>query len=142
MIIASIIGNIGKDAEVKNINGKDYISFSVASTEKQGEQETTTWVSVLASHNQNILPFLKKGQQVFVLGRQVVKMFQSNNNIGVDISVFAQTLQLCGGKKEDTQQQTQQPAQNIPHAYNVDQTARMAQPTPADKTQAEEDLPF
>ena len=133
MIIASIIGNIGKDAEVKNINGKDYIAFSVASTEKNGEQETTTWVSVLASHNPNILPFLKKGQQVFVMGRMNVKMFQFNNNIGVDVSIFAQTFQLCGGKKEDAQQ----PAQGSAPAPTAQQA-----PAPIGNTQAEEDLPF
>ena len=101
MLIAQIIGNLGRDAEVKRIGEKDYISFSVASTEKQGEQETTTWVSVLASHNPNLLPFLKKGQQVFVSGRMKAGIYQSQQNFGIDISVFAQTLQLCGGKREE-----------------------------------------
>lgn len=105
MLILNLLGNIGRDAEVKHIGDKDYISFSVASTEKQGEQETTTWVSVLASHNPNLLPFLKKGQQVFVMGRLSAKIYQSNNSFGIDLSVFAQTLQLCGGKREESQPQ-------------------------------------
>ena len=101
MIQVQVIGNLGRDAEVKHIGDKDYISFSVASTEKQGEQETTTWVSVLASHNPNLLPFLKKGQQVFVSGSMKAGIYQSQNTFGIDISVFAQTLQLCGGKREE-----------------------------------------
>lgn len=102
MILASVIGNLGRDAEVKHIGDKDYISFSVASTEKQGENETTTWVSVLAGYNNNLLPFLKKGIQVFVSGRMKACIYQSQNTFGIDISVFANTIQLCGSKREDT----------------------------------------
>lgn len=101
MILASIIGNLGKDAEIKKINEKEYLSFSVASTEKKGEQEVTTWISVLAGNNPNLLPYLKKGQQVFVSGRMSAGIYQSQNTFGVDISVFASTLQLCGGKREE-----------------------------------------
>ncbi len=109
MILASVIGNLGRDAEVKHIGDKDYISFSVASTEKQGEQEQTTWVSVLAGNNPNLLPFLKKGQQVFVSGRLKAGIYQSNNSFGIDLSVFAQTLQLCGYKKEESATTNQAP---------------------------------
>ena len=100
MLIAQIIGNLGHDAEVRHIGDKNYISFSVASTEKQGEQEAIIWVSVLASHNPDLLPFLKKGQQVFVSGRMSAKIYHSQQNFGINISVFAQTLQLCGSKRE------------------------------------------
>lgn len=103
MILANILGNLGKDAEIKNINGKEYLSFSVASTEKKGESESTTWISVLSS-NTNLLPYLKKGQQVFVSGRLSASIYQSQQSVGIDLSVFAQTMQLCGGKREESQQ--------------------------------------
>lgn len=150
MILASVIGNLGRDAEVKHIGDKDYISFSVASTEKQGEQETTTWVSVLASHNPNLLPFLKKGQQVFVSGRMKAGIYQSQQNFGIDISVFASTLQLCGGKREETQPQSalsqnngmtgttvvSQPGSN---GLNTGQTVS---PFPPAEEETKDDLPF
>ena len=101
MILCSVIGNLGKDAEIKNINGREYLSFSVASTEKKGEQEVTSWISVLAGNNPNLLPYLRKGQQVFVSGRMTAGIYQSQNSFGIDLSVFAQTLQLCGGKREE-----------------------------------------
>ena len=139
MLITQIIGNLGRDAEVKPINGKEYISFSVASTERQGEQETTTWVSVLASHNPNLLPFLKKGQQVFVTGRLSARIYQSNNSFGIDLSVFAQTLQLCGGRREEAQQQS-------PTSVPVQSVAVSQQPTPAPfppvEDETKDDLPF
>ena len=125
MILASVIGNLGRDAEVKRIGEKDYISFSVASTEKQGENENTIWVSVLAGNNPNLLPFLKKGQQVFVSGKMKASIYQSQNNIGMDISVFAQTLQLCGSKREEQplQQGTANTAASAPSNTGMDTTS-------------------
>ena len=108
MIIAHIIGNLGRDAEVKAINDKQYMSFSVASTEKRNNEECTTWVSVLYPYQEALLPYLNKGQQVFVSGRMSAKLFQNQNSFGIDISVFANTLQLCGAKREGEQQQNVQ----------------------------------
>ena len=142
MILASIIGNLGRDAEVKRIGDKDYISFSVASTEKQGENETTTWVSVLASNNSNLLPFLKKGQQVFVSGKMKASIYQSQNNIGMDISVFAQTLQLCGGKRDE---QATTPAGSPAGQAPVQSVAESQQPSalfPPAQEEQKDDLPF
>lgn len=110
MIITHIIGNLGRDAEVKTINDKQYLSFSVASTEKRNNEECTTWVSVLYPYQEALQPYLKKGQQVFVSGRMSAKLFQNQNSFGIDISVFAQTLQLCGTKREGEQQQSTQPS--------------------------------
>ena len=144
MFIAQIIGNLGRDAEVKPINGKEYISFSVASTERENGEEVTRWLSVLASHNPNLLPFLKKGQQVFVSGRYQDKMYTNQNGVGIDRSVFAQTLQLCGGKREEAQQQT-------PASAPVQSVAVSQQPTPAPfpppvdengTPKTDDDLPF
>ena len=149
MLQLNILGNLGRDAEVKHIGDKDYISFSVASTEKQGETENTTWVSVLCSHNPNLLPFLKKGQQVYVSGRMKAGIYQSQQNFGIDISVFAQTLQLCGGKREETttpavstagQSSQPTPAATPPFA----QTAAPASTPfpPADNSDDDSGLPF
>jgi single-stranded DNA-binding protein len=102
MILATIIGNLGRDAEVKPINDEQYLSFSVASTEKRNSEEATTWVSVLYPYQESLLPYLKKGQQVFVQGRLKAGIYQSQNTFGIDLSVFAQTLQLCGSKKEES----------------------------------------
>ena len=102
MLQLNAILNLGADAEVKTINEKQYISFRGASTEKVNGQDQVTWVSVLCGHNPNLLPFLKKGQQVFVSGRMKAGIYQSQQNFGIDISVFAQTLQLCGGKREES----------------------------------------
>lgn len=65
MITLEIIGNIGADATIKDINGQKYISFSVANTDtyttNTGERkETTTWVSCLKKGESSISQYLKK----------------------------------------------------------------------------------
>ena len=104
MLLLSAILNLGADAEVKTINEKQYISFRGASTEKRNGQDEVTWVSVLCSVNENLLPYLKKGQQVFVSGRMKAGIYQSQQSFGIDISLYASTLQLCGSKREENAQ--------------------------------------
>ena len=77
MLQIEIIGNIGNDAQVKDFNGKKYIAFNVAHSEKfknqQGvETERTTWVSVLKPGESGIVQYLKKGTPVFVRGEMSV----------------------------------------------------------------------
>ena len=109
MLILSILGNLGRDAEVKTINDKQYLSFSVASTEKRNNEEQTTWISVLYPYQEALVPFLKKGQQVYVSGRLKAGIYQNQQSFGIDLSVFAQTLQLCGGKREESTTNNQAP---------------------------------
>lgn len=102
MLIIQSIGNLGRDAEVKTINDRQYLSFSVASTEKTKGEEQTTWLSVLYPYQESLLPFLKKGQQVYVSGRLKAGIYQNQQSFGIDLSVFATTLQLCGSKREES----------------------------------------
>lgn len=97
MIILSVIGNLGADVEVKEINGKRYASMRIASTQKRGGNNTTTWVSVLATYSENLMPYLKKGQSVYVNGEGDVKTYQTKDGrTGVDVSLFASAITLCG----------------------------------------------
>lgn len=120
MLKAEIIGNIGADAEVKEFSGKKYVSFRVAHTEYQKDQQgnridQTIWVSVLLyGDGGGLLAHLKKGAKVFVRGNQKVKIYTDRNgNPQAAINVSASEVQLCGVKGEtNTQQagaQVQQP---------------------------------
>mgnify|MGYP002087708599 CR=1 FL=1 len=65
MLTLEIIGNIGSDAIIKDINGQKYISFSVANTDtyttNTGERkEITTWVSCLKKGESSIVNTSKK----------------------------------------------------------------------------------
>lgn len=66
MIKLQVIGNLGRDCVVNNVNGKNVINFSVAHTEKfkdaQGQQkDKTTWVECAYWTDRTaIAPYLKK----------------------------------------------------------------------------------
>lgn len=104
MLKIEVIGNIGNDAEVKNINGNECVAFNVASSEKRNNTEYTTWVSVLMNGNGgNLTQYLKRGAKVFVRGNLSVKPYQDKNGQWcVGINVSASEIQLCGLKSENT----------------------------------------
>lgn len=111
MLQVGIIGNIGNDAQVKDFNGKKYIAFNVAHSEKfknqQGvETERTTWVSVLKPGEGAIVNYLKKGTPVFVRGDLSFKQYQDNaHNWQVGVNCLAREVQLLPGGKRDQNQQ-------------------------------------
>jgi single-strand DNA-binding protein len=108
MIKMQIIGNLGKDAEVRQANGKNVIGFSVAHTEKykdaQGVQiSKTTWVSCSYWTDRTaVAPYLLKGTTVFVEGTPSVETYvnQQNETVGV-LRLTVREVQLLGGNKQD-----------------------------------------
>jgi single-strand DNA-binding protein len=74
MIKLQIIGNLGKDCIVKEVNGKNVINFSVAHTERykdsQGNQkERTTWVECAYWTDRTaVAQYLTKGRTVYAEG--------------------------------------------------------------------------
>lgn len=116
MLQVEIIGNIGNDAQVKDFNGKKYIAFNVAHSEKfknqQGvDTERTTWVSVLKPGESAVAQYLKKGTPVFVRGDLSVKAYKDNaGNWQVGVNCLAREVQLLPGGKRDQNAGSQQEA--------------------------------
>ena len=118
MIQLNVLGNLGADAEAKEINGKKRISFRVASNRKRNGTDTTIWVSVLADYeyHKNLLPYLMKGQNVFVSGDGDFNIFKCRDgNFAMDVSIaFPDILQLAGGAKNAPQAANGQQPNNYP----------------------------
>lgn len=108
MLTVNLIGNLGADAEVKSIQGKVYLMFRVAHSEKFVKSdgtsvELTQWVSVISSQFTKLQPYLKKGQKVFVYGElkaDVVWSPSSKTNV-VGLSVNARSIELCNSVRVD-----------------------------------------
>lgn len=97
MLQVQCIGNLGADAERKEINGKVYSSFRMG-VRGRSKDDTTTWVNVLVGFRDALHGYLKKGQQVYVAGDMRVSLFtRRDGSCGFDVSCFASTLELCGG---------------------------------------------
>ena len=105
-----IIGNIGREPQlVTRTNGKDYLTFSVAVTIPNG----TEWYGVCAPNLEKIRPYLTKGRMVFIQGTPRFSIYKDT----VDITIFADSVQLCGGGARDdaaTASNTQAGAQAAP----------------------------
>ena len=105
MLKVEIIGHLGNDAEVKEINGKKYISFSIASKEKykntQGETvEKTVWISCLKFGESNVLNYLKKGQSVYCRGNLSAKAFNGKNGVECGLNCNVTEIELVGSARD------------------------------------------
>ncbi len=108
MIKLQVIGNLGKDCIVNNVNGKSVINFTVAHSEKykdnQGVQkERTIWVDCAYwSDRTALVPYLKKGTSVFVEGQPDVRTYttQDGRN-GASLTLRVSMVQLVGGKPQE-----------------------------------------
>jgi single-strand DNA-binding protein len=106
----TVIGHIGYDATIKEVNGSRFIEFSVAVNESYAKQdgtkvESTQWFSC-TSKNLKLTEYLKKGTQVHVQGNFNVSTYQDKNrNWCSGINVHATHVQLLTAKKvEETTQ--------------------------------------
>ena len=118
-----IIGNLGRDAETKNMdNGKHVINFSVAVTEKNSNGSVTNWFTCgYWTDKIGISQYLKKGTQVFIEGKPDVRAYtDKDGNVKAEFKILVNNIQLLGGKREDEPQQQQPQPQMIP-ANNVKQ---------------------
>lgn len=95
MFKAMIIGNLGKDAEEREHNGKKFLSFTVAVSEKDKDNnERTQWINVTTTQL-SLKDYLKKGKQVYIIGDQKNDVYESKP----DIRVWADEIQLLGKKE-------------------------------------------
>lgn len=115
MLEATIIGNIGADAVIKDFNGAKYIAFNVAHSERYTDAngnptERTTWVSVLkpAREGDRLCQYLTKGTQVYLRGNISARCYQSQLGWQAGLNLHCTQLQLLGGSG---QQKAAQPAQ-------------------------------
>ena len=153
MLQIEVIGNLGSDAEIKEINGKKYVSFSVADSyrgaDSQGNRvERTNWVSVLwYGDGGRLFPYLKKGTQVFVRGRMSIREW--NDRTGekqFSINANASEVTLCGGRVE-SQEPAASPAGGAGYGSQYPQTHQAVQEFRQNNGLAalasgEDDLPF
>lgn len=108
MLKLEVIGNLGADAEVKSSNGKQFVTFRVAHTDKwtgedQVKHESTTWVDCIMSNVESkVIPYLKQGVKVMVRGNMTLRVYSSQKEramkAGAQINVME--LELVGGSTE------------------------------------------
>lgn len=112
MIKLQLIGHLGQDATVNDVNGRKVINFSVAHSEKYKNKEgvevnRTTWASCAYwTDRVNLALYLKKGTQVYIDGYPEAKTYRNSNTNEVmpQLAVRVASLQLLSsGSKENNQ---------------------------------------
>lgn len=117
MLKCEFVGHIGSDAEIKDFNGKRFIAFNVATSERfkdtQGNTVSrTTWVSCLKPGDGAVVNYLKKGTQVFCRGNLTAKPYTGKNGVEAGLNCTVTELELLGSRQDaQNQQQTQPGAQ-------------------------------
>jgi single-strand DNA-binding protein len=109
------IGNITSDAEVKDVNGKKAINFSLATNEKYKDANGTIvektyyyGCTIWRESNVNISEYLTKGTKVFVEGKPDVEVYKDKNgDVKGAIKINVSNIELLGGgSKKETQTST------------------------------------
>lgn len=112
-----LIGNLGDNAEIRQVGQSMVAQFRLATTEKFKDQagqlkESTEWHTCELWNNNAVHPYLVKGQQVYVEGTIRTEEWtdqQGQKRTRVKIRVLS--LQLLGGKSQGGQQNQQGYAQ-------------------------------
>ena len=112
MITLNFTGNVGRDAEIKEVAGKQVVKFAVAC--KQGKEEPAIWVNCDYWTATKVGQFIKKGIQIAVIGHLKErehdgKKFWSCNVMQIELlssrqeqTTTAQTEPAQGGVEEQT----------------------------------------
>lgn len=108
MFLSTVIGNIGADAQVKNKDGRDFVTFRVAHnevwTDQAGQQHSTTiWVDCIMNGHPKVTEFLKTGTQVAVIGTTTLRTYSSETQraIVASATIRVESVQLLGGNTDD-----------------------------------------
>lgn len=98
-IHATVIGNLGRDAETRQLgSGKVVANFSVATTRKSRDGDTTTWVrcALWGERANKLAQYLTLGSKVAAIGTLYTREHEGKTYVELDV----QDVELLGGKPQ------------------------------------------
>ncbi len=138
-----ILGNCGKDPEVRVVGENKVATFSVATTEKYKDSKTgewkenTEWHNIVCWRNTAELAekYIKKGTQLFIEGKLRTRSWDKDGEKRYVTEIVADSIQLLG-KKEGSDSPAPAPTQQRKPLY------QQTTPMPAAGEPDDSDLPF
>lgn len=107
MFKAEIIGNLGRDAELKRGNDGNYVVFNVCHSTKYRDREgnevnNQLWASCTRNGDGGrLMPYLKKGQKVYVRGNVSSRTYRGHDgNWHSGINIAVDEIELVGASPE------------------------------------------
>lgn len=150
-----LVGNVGKDPEIRRFENNIKASFSLATSEtytpKGGDKVTQTeWHNIVAWRRLAELSenYIRKGSQILIEGKLRYRSYDDKEgNKRYIVEIEAEAIQLLGRKADGTGTQPtgSQPAQNSSGGYTPPQSSAMPDSNSGEDLSAREgvdDLPF
>ena len=110
MLLTTMIGNLGANAEIKAADGREFVTFRIAHNESfTGADGTKTeksmWVDCTMSCTNGrpaVLPYLVKGTAVCVVGNISTRVYSSGKDrcMKAGITIHVMKLELIGGQSD------------------------------------------
>lgn len=115
MITSFVTGNVGKEPELKETrSGKKMCTFSVASNQKRGDEQETTWVDCVAFEElaETLAEELHKGVRVVVHGPLTLERYKKRDGTeGVSLRMMVNDIGTSIRPKQA--QQSKQSKQSV-----------------------------
>lgn len=137
-------GNCTRDGELKATpNGTAVLVFGLAFNDRKRNPASNAWedvpnfidVVIYGKPAEGLAPYITKGQKLFVAGKLRYSSWEKDGYRRSKIELVAETIDLAGGRKQDSAQAAPQATQAAP-AYSA--------PTPASSNPDlyDEEIPF
>lgn len=105
-----LLGNVGKDPQIRDGNGQKFATFSLATTDKSYTKrdgtvmpERTEWHSIVANGNivQVIERYVKAGTKLYIEGKLRTRKYTARDNTERQVTeVYVYSMELLGSKQE------------------------------------------
>ena len=105
-----LLGNVGKDPQIRDGNGQKFATFSLATTDKSYTKrdgtvmpERTEWHSIVANGNivQVIERYVKAGTKLYIEGKLRTRKYTARDNTEREVTeVYVDSMELLGSKQE------------------------------------------
>ena len=108
----TLLGRVGKDPEIKQFDGGNKASFSIATTERgfttrDGKEipEKTEWHNIVCWKGLSTIVerFVKKGDLIYLEGKITTRSWDSDNGKKYMTEIVADNIELLGNKGERTE---------------------------------------
>lgn len=127
---AMLLGNVGKDPDVRTLDGgKMVATFSLATTEKgytlqngTTVPERTEWhnIVVWGGLAKVVQQYVRKGSQLLIEGKIRTRSYEKDGKKIFTTEIFADEMQMVGGKVQQSQPQQSQQQQHQQHQQQDD----------------------
>jgi single-strand DNA-binding protein len=128
MFQATIIGRLTRDSELKTIGKGQVLNFSLATSRKQGGEETTTFIecALWGKLGETMAQYTAKGQQVAVAGEVYTRSYTSKagaagTKVCMDVKQINLLARPGGQERQDDKPARRPPPKQAPQYQPIDE---------------------